>query len=90
MLELILPWIGMMAAAFTSLSYVPQIKKAWPRGSTADLSLKTLSILTFGLLLWMAYGLLKKDLVIALANGVGALLSASVLTFKLRDMWSAD
>jgi MtN3 and saliva related transmembrane protein len=50
--------------------------------------LKTLSILTFGLLLWLAYGALKKDWVIVVANGVGAALSASVLMFKSRDVWS--
>jgi MtN3 and saliva related transmembrane protein len=88
MFESLVPWIGTLAGTLTSLSYVPQVKKAWPRGSTSDLSLKTLSILTFGLLLWLAYGALKKDWVIVVANGVGAALSASVLMFKIRDVWS--
>ena len=86
MFENLVPLIGTFAAALTSLSYVPQLKKAWPRGATADLSLKTLSILTFGLLLWFAYGFLKQDWVIMTANGVGALLSGTVLAFKLRDL----
>lgn len=90
MLESLIPWIGTLAATLTSLSYVPQLRKAWPRGSTSDLSVKTLSILTFGLLLWLAYGAMKKDWVIVAANGVGAALSASVLIFKLRDMWSVE
>jgi PQ loop repeat len=37
--------IGLMAAALTSLSYVPQVQKALPRGATNDLSVKMLSIL---------------------------------------------
>jgi MtN3 and saliva related transmembrane protein len=86
MMQTIIPWIGGCAALLTSLSYVPQVQKAWPRGSTSDLSLKMLIALTAGLLLWIAYGLLKADWVIVAANGVGAALSSSVLAFKIRDM----
>ena len=46
-----IPWIGVCAAVLTSLSYIPQVRKAWPRGSTADLSLKMLIALTIGLAL---------------------------------------
>ncbi|HEV7601894.1 MAG TPA: SemiSWEET transporter [Bradyrhizobium sp.] len=88
MMQTIIPWIGACAAVLTSLSYIPQVRKAWPRGSTADLSLKMLIALTAGLLLWTAYGLLKSDWVIVAANSVGAMLSASVLVFKIRDMRS--
>ena len=88
MIQTIIPWIGACAAILTSLSYIPQVRKAWPRGSTADLSLKMLIALTAGLLFWIAYGLLKSDWVIVIANSVGAILSASVLAFKIRDMRS--
>ena len=88
MTQSLLPWIGVAAAALTSLSYVPQVRKAWPPGSTADLSLTMLGVLTTGLLLWIGYGLLKGDWVIVAANGVGAALSASVLAFKIRDLRS--
>jgi MtN3 and saliva related transmembrane protein len=84
-----IPWIGACAALLTSLSYIPQVRKAWPRGSTADLSLRMLVVLTAGLVLWVVYGLLKSDWVIVAANSVGATLSASVLAFKIRDMRSA-
>ena len=86
MIQSIIPWIGVCAAALTSLSYIPQVQKAWPRGSTADLSLTMLVVLTTGLVLWIAYGLLKSDWVIVAANSLGAALSSSVLAFKLRDL----
>ncbi|MEA2899081.1 MAG: MtN3 and saliva related transrane protein [Bradyrhizobium sp.] len=88
MIQTLIPWIGACAAVLTSLSYIPQVRKAWPRGSTADLSLKMLSALTAGLWLWIVYGLLKSDWVIVAANSVGAILSGSVLAFKIRDMRS--
>jgi MtN3 and saliva related transmembrane protein len=70
------------------LSYIPQVRKAWPRGSTKDLSLHMLIVLTTGLLLWIGYGVLKSDWVIVAANSVGAMLAASVLVFKIRDLRS--
>jgi MtN3 and saliva related transmembrane protein len=86
MIQGIIPWIGVCAAILTSLSYIPQVRKAWPRGSTKDLSLHMLVVLTAGLLLWVGYGLLKSDWVIVAANSVGAALAASVLAFKIRDL----
>jgi MtN3 and saliva related transmembrane protein len=88
MMQYFIPWIGVCAAALTSLSYIPQVQKAWPRGSTADLSLKMLLALTTGLVLWIVYGVLKSDWVIVAANSVGAALSSSVLVFKVRDLRS--
>ncbi len=86
----LIPWIGAAAAALTSLSYIPQVRKAWPRGATADLSLTMLSGLTTGLLIWIAYGLLKGDWVIVAANGVGGALSGTVLACKIRDVLSGQ
>jgi len=82
----LIPWIGACAAVLTSLSYLPQVQKAWPRGSTSDLSLKMLVTLTARLVLWIGYGLLRSDWVIVAANSVGASLSANVLAFKFRDL----
>jgi MtN3 and saliva related transmembrane protein len=83
-----IPWLGACAALLTSLSYLPQVHKAWPRGSTSDLSLKMLLALTVGLLLWVAYGLVRSDWIIVAANAIGAALSGSVLAFKIRDVRS--
>jgi MtN3 and saliva related transmembrane protein len=78
--------LGMLAAALTSLSYLPQLQKAMPRNSTSDLSLKMLVVLLAGVCLWIVYGVLKDDWVIILANSIGASLSLAVLGFKIRDL----
>lgn len=78
--------IGVVAAALTSLSYLPQVRKALPPRSTADLSLKMLVFVTLGLALWVIYGAIKGDLVIVVANSVGAALTGIVLACKLRDL----
>ena len=68
MFEDVATWIGAGAAVLSSLSYIPQVRKAWPRGSTKDLSLGMLFVLTTGLLLWIVYGLLRADWVIVAAR----------------------
>jgi MtN3 and saliva related transmembrane protein len=65
-----------------SLSYIPQVRKAWPRGSTGGLSLGMLAALTLGL----SYGLLRQDWVVVCANAIGTGLAAVVLGYKIRDL----
>jgi MtN3 and saliva related transmembrane protein len=86
MLGDIAPYLDGTAARLASLSYLPQVQKAWPRGSTEDLSLGMLAALTTGLLLWIAYGLLRGDWIIVAANAVGAALMGTVLGCKIRDV----
>jgi MtN3 and saliva related transmembrane protein len=81
----IAPYIGGIAAFLASLSYIPQVRKAWPRGSTKDLSAGMLTALTLGLGLWIVYGVLRSDWVIVAANAIGSALTAVVLGCKLRD-----
>ena len=78
--------LGLTAAGLTSLSYVPQVRKALPRQLTSDLSLKMLLALLAGLLLWIGYGAVIGDVIIVAANGVGASLVGTVLGCKLRDI----
>lgn len=79
-------YVGGIAAVLASLSYLPQVRKAWPRGSTQDLSLGMLAALTLGLSLWVVYGLLRYDWVVVGANAIGATLAAIVLGCKIRDL----
>lgn len=88
-METLVPLIGAVAAILTSLSYVPQVRKAWPRGETKDLSLNMLIALTAGLVMWICYGMFRGDWAIIAANTVGASLSGCVLAFKIRDYVAA-
>ena len=80
--------LGLVAAALTSLSYIPQLKKAWPRGATRDISAGTFTALGFGLAMWILYGLLRSDWVIVLANAVGLSLVILIAGCKIRDLYS--
>ncbi|MEA2934083.1 MAG: MtN3 and saliva related transrane protein [Variibacter sp.] len=80
--------IGLAAAFCTTVSYVPQLKKCWTTGSAGDLSLKMFGILATGVALWFVYGVMKKDVVIMLANGVSFLLLCAILFFKCRETFA--
>jgi len=54
-------------------------------GETSDLSLKMLLLLAVGLSLWLAYGFMRSDIMIIIANGVSLALLGGVLYFKLRE-----
>jgi MtN3 and saliva related transmembrane protein len=75
--------IGLVAAACTTAANFPQLKKAWSTGQTHDISLKTLLLFACGLGLWVVYGVLQKDMIIILANGVSLALLAGLLYLKL-------
>ena len=77
--------IGLAASVLTTASYVPQLVKAWRTGKADDLSLRMLLVLLGGLLLWVAYGLHKPDLVVTIANSVSALLLLAIIALKRRS-----
>jgi MtN3 and saliva related transmembrane protein len=80
----LLTLIGLAAATLTTLSNWPQLRKCWITKSAGDLSLKMLLALATGQALWIAYGLLKSDWVIVLANVISVSLVLGILYFKLR------
>ena len=76
--------LGLVAALFTTASFVPQVVKTWRSGSSADLSLGMYTLFAVGIVLWLVYGVLIRDLPVVLANGVTLLL---VLTVLGQALW---
>jgi MtN3 and saliva related transmembrane protein len=76
--------VGGMAAFCTTVSYLPQLKKCWQTGHAGDLSMTMFLVLAAGVALWVAYGLLKSDLVIVFANSTSLALLIGILYFKIR------
>lgn len=82
--------IGLAAAFCTTAANWPQLRKAWVTGETDDLSLNTLLLFGGGLVLWVAYGALRQDFVIILANGVSLCLLGALLFLKLVHLRSGS
>jgi MtN3 and saliva related transmembrane protein len=75
--------IGHAAGVLTTLSFLPQVIKAWRTGSTGDLSLIMLLTFLTGIGLWLAYGLAIGALPLILANAVTLALVVVLLALKL-------
>jgi 5'(3')-deoxyribonucleotidase/uncharacterized protein with PQ loop repeat len=75
-------WIGSLAAACTTLSFVPQIVKIKRQGGK-DLSFPMLFIYLSGCLLWLAYGLLLHAAAIIWANSATSTLVAIAIVMKV-------
>ena len=76
--------IGLVAAACTTISFLPQALHAFRSRSTKDISLPMYLILTFGVALWFIYGLLIHSLPVILANAVTFMLAFSILSLKIK------
>jgi MtN3 and saliva related transmembrane protein len=76
--------LGGVAGFCTTLSFLPQLVRAWRTRSTRDISLAMFSTLVLGIFLWLIYGLLIGDGPLIAANGVSLCLTGSILYLKLR------
>jgi MtN3 and saliva related transmembrane protein len=76
--------LGLLAAACTTLAFVPQAVKTWRTRSTDDLSLHMYLLFVVGVALWLVYGLALDSLPLIAANAVTLALAASILFVKLR------
>lgn len=77
--------LGLLAGTLTTLSFAPQVVRAWRTRSTGDLSLGMLVVLLAGVLLWLAYGVVRGDIAIVAANGVTAVLVGLILSIKKKS-----
>jgi MtN3 and saliva related transmembrane protein len=76
--------VGYIAGALTTLSFVPQVARAWKLRETRDLSLAMLLLFAAGILLWTFYGIWTGSMPIILANVVTFVLILVLLGMKIR------
>lgn len=76
--------IGLFAGACITISTVPQILKVWKNKKVKEISLKMFSILTFGIAVWIVYGILKSDWPIIITNGISLFLNLIMVYFIIR------
>jgi MtN3 and saliva related transmembrane protein len=77
-------YIGSLAAACTTLCWVPQALKIIREKQTQGISLITQAVFTIGLALWLTYGILLTNWPLMLANAVTLVLALLILILKVR------
>jgi MtN3 and saliva related transmembrane protein len=75
--------VGYVAAALTTLSFVPQAWHTFRTRDVAGISLGMYSAFTLGITLWLVYGLLVQAWPVIIANVVTLALASSILAMKL-------
>jgi MtN3 and saliva related transmembrane protein len=75
---------GLVAAALTTISFLPQVIKIIKTKHTKDISLLMYIVFTTGILLWLFYGILLKEMPIIIGNGITLVFVIIVLIFKIR------
>ena len=77
-------YIGSLAAACTTLCWVPQAVKIIREKQTKGISLVTQVVFTAGIALWLIYGLLLTNWPLIAANAVTLVFSLVILILKVR------
>jgi MtN3 and saliva related transmembrane protein len=76
--------IGSLAAASTTLCWLPQAVKIIRERQTQGISLITQAVFTVGLALWLIYGLFLMNWPLIVANAVTLVFSVVILILKVR------
>ncbi|AWW44343.1 SemiSWEET transporter [Polynucleobacter paneuropaeus] len=76
--------IGYAAAFLTTFAFVPQAIVSWRTRDLSGVSLGMYSLFTFGVGLWLIYGLIIEKWPLILANAITFALALSILVLKLR------
>ena len=76
--------IGFLAGICVTISVIPQIVTVWKTKKVQNVSLLMFSILTFGIMLWITYGILKNDIPIIITNSISLMLNLVMLYFIMR------
>lgn len=76
--------LGLAAGSCTTIAFLPQVIKTWKSGSAKDLSLGMFSFFCLGVVLWLAYGIVRQDIPVIATNLATLVLASTLLFFKLK------
>jgi len=80
----LIDWIGYLAAALTTVSFVPQAWLTFKTRDVSGISFGMYSAFTAGIaLLWLAYGILISAWPIVIANTITLLVAAGILGMRV-------
>ena len=78
--------IGFVAAVLTTLAFVPQVLQSYRTRDVSGISLSMYSFFTFGVGLWLAYGVMTGAWPVIIANALTLLLALSILGLKVASL----
>ena len=76
--------VGYLAAAATTIAFLPQAFHTIKTKDTKGISLGMYLVFTFGVVMWLLYGIFSNDLPIISANAITLVLTIIILVYKLK------
>ncbi|WP_273568356.1 SemiSWEET transporter [Maribacter halichondriae] len=83
----ITPIIGNIAAALTTISFLPQAIKTIKTKDTGGLSFPMYFMFVTGVSLWLIYGMMNNQMPIIIGNLVTLVLAGIIFGFMLKDIF---
>lgn len=80
--------VGYFAGFCTAVAQFPQAYKVIKTGDTQSISVGMYSIMTFGIMLWLVYGMLIPDLPMIISNAICLIPSLYILYMTFRNIKS--
>ena len=77
-------YLGLIAGALTTISFLPQVIKTLKTRKAEDISLLMFTILCLGILLWMIYGFIIGDLPLITSNFIALIFTSIILVSKIK------
>ena len=77
--------LGIVAGVCSTVSFVPQVIKAWRENDTEAISKRMYLVTVTAFTLWAIYGFLIGSLPIIVFNLLSLVLSGTILVLKLRN-----
>ena len=74
---------GFIAAALTTIAFLPQVIKTWRTKKANDVSIVMLLMFITGLIFWIIYAIQTNALPVLIANIITLILNMMILTLKL-------
>jgi MtN3 and saliva related transmembrane protein len=75
--------VGLVGAFLSSITFIPQVYKAWQSKSVGDLSLTMILIVFTSTIVWLVYGVSLTLWPVILCNSIMAVLTMLLIYFKL-------
>ena len=76
--------MGLTAGTITSITFLPQVIQVYKTKSAKDISLSMVLLLTVGVAMWLAYGILILNAAIIYTNSMVLAMAIILLYFKWK------
>ena len=76
--------LGYSACAVTALTFLPQVLKTWKEKSAKNVSLMMFVIAFVNEVMWIAYGVMRDDMVIIVTNVIMITMCSIMISLKLK------